>query len=60
MSKRSPKSVEEKLQCVQSYLNHEDSISQLANRYQVGKSTVMRWIRKYQNEGVGSRWLSRK
>lgn len=52
MSKRSPKSVEEKLQCVQSYLNHEYSISQLIHKYQVSDFTIKSWVTKYQTEGI--------
>lgn len=47
MSKRSPKSVEEKREAVQLYLNEGKSVSWLSNTYEVVPKTVENWIRKY-------------
>ena len=52
MSKRSPKSVEEKLEVVQLYLNNGKSIGYLARKYEVVESTVRDWIRKYKQDGM--------
>lgn len=40
MSKRSPKSVEEKLEVVHLLLNQEQSVGQLSKQYQVSKQTI--------------------
>lgn len=52
MSKRSPKSVEEKLEAVQLYLNQSKSVSWISNTYEVAPKTVDNWIRKYKQEGI--------
>lgn len=52
MSKRSPKSVEEKLAAVQLYLKQEKSMSSLTKEYEVSHSTIRNWIRKYKQEGI--------
>lgn len=52
MSKRSPKSVEEKLEIVQLYLEGGKSIHYLATQSQVSYPTVHDWIRKYKQDGI--------
>ncbi|MGT2757496.1 helix-turn-helix domain-containing protein [Streptococcus ovuberis] len=52
MSRRSPKSVEEKLELVLLYLEQGVSISTLVSSYGVAKTTIKSWIRKYQYSGV--------
>lgn len=52
MSKRSPKSVEEKLEVVQLYLNEGKPISYLARRYKIDQSTIKCWLRKYRQDGI--------
>lgn len=52
MSKRSPKSVEEKLEVIQLYLNDGKSKGYLARKYGVGETTVRDWIRKYKQDGI--------
>ena len=52
MSKRSPKSVEEKLEIVQRLLNHEKSVSQLSKLYGVSESAINSWKMKYEKDGV--------
>ena len=52
MSKRSPKSVEEKLEVVHLYLEQGKSISILTKAFGVNGDTIKNWIRKYQKEGV--------
>ena len=52
MSKRSPKSVEEKLEVVHLYLEQGKSISILTKAFGVNGDTIRNWIRKYQTEGV--------
>ena len=52
MSKRSPKSVEEKLEVVHIYLEQGKSISILTKAFEVNGDTIRNWIRKYQTEGV--------
>lgn len=52
MSKRSPKSVEEKLEIIQLALSHEKSVEQLSRYYQVDSSTINRWLTRYQKYGV--------
>ena len=52
MSKRSPKSVEEKLEIVHLYLEQGKSISILTKAFGVNSDTIRNWIRKYQKEGV--------
>lgn len=52
MSKRSPKSVEEKLEVVQLYLNNGKSVGCLSRKYEVDYSTVREWIRKYKQDGI--------
>ncbi|WP_165626602.1 helix-turn-helix domain-containing protein, partial [Streptococcus equi] len=47
MSKRSPKSVEEKLELVQLYQEQGVSISTLVSSYGVASTTIKKWIRKY-------------
>ena len=52
MSKRSPKSVEEKLEIVHLLLNQEQSVSQLSKQYQVSERTIQSWKMKYEKFGV--------
>ncbi|HEL0023088.1 TPA: IS3 family transposase, partial [Streptococcus equi subsp. zooepidemicus] len=52
MSKRSPKSVEEKLELVQLYQEQGVSISTLVSSYGVASTTIKKWIRKYENSGI--------
>ena len=52
MSKRGPKSVEEKLEVVHLYLEQGKSISILTKAFGVNGDTIRNWIRKYQTEGV--------
>lgn len=52
MSKRSPKSVEEKLELVQLYQEQGVSISTLVSSYGVASTTIKKWIRKYKNSGI--------
>ncbi|WP_161979539.1 helix-turn-helix domain-containing protein [Streptococcus sp. S784/96/1] len=47
MSKRSPKSVEEKLEIVNLYLEKGRSISSLIREYGVSDTTIRTWVRKY-------------
>ncbi|EMF49690.1 Transposase [Streptococcus parauberis KRS-02109] len=51
MSKRSPKSAEEKLEAVQLLLNHEKSPSQLSKLYGVSEPTIKSWVRKFEKNG---------
>ncbi|KHD46107.1 transposase [Streptococcus hongkongensis] len=51
MSKRSPKSVEEKLEVVQLLLTHEKSISQLSKQCGVSESVIKSWKAKYEKAG---------
>lgn len=59
MSKRSPKSVGEKLEIVLLYLNHHKSISYLAKQSQVSYKTIQEWIRKYKQDGIDGLYESR-
>lgn len=52
MSKRSPKSVEEKLEIVNLYLEKEKSISNLIREYGVSDTALRTWVRKYQQLGI--------
>lgn len=52
MSKRSPKSVEEKLEAVLCHLEQGESLSQLSRRFDVTIQTLERWIWRYQTDGV--------
>lgn len=52
MSKRSPKSVEEKLEIIQLYLTHEYSISQLVKLYQVSEPSIKQWTNRYEKNGI--------
>lgn len=52
MSKRSPKSVEEKLDVVMLYLNEGKSVSWLAKKSHVADNTIKEWIRKYNQDGM--------
>lgn len=52
MSKRSPKSVDEKLEIILQYLNHEKSSTQLSRQYQIDSKTIERWKLNYQKFGV--------
>ena len=52
MSKRSPKSVEEKLEVVHLYLEQEKSITTLTKAFGVSVSTIRNWIHKYQKDRV--------
>ena len=52
MSKRSPKSVEEKLEVVLRYQREGKSADQLAREYGISKYSVRDWIRKYQTNGI--------
>lgn len=52
MSKRSPKSVEEKLEVVLRYQIEGESVGQLARECGISKYSVRDWIRKYQTNGI--------
>ncbi|MFC5632087.1 MULTISPECIES: helix-turn-helix domain-containing protein [Streptococcus] len=52
MSKRIPKSVEEKLEIVNLYLEKGKSISSLIREYGVSDTTIRTWVRKYQQLGI--------
>ncbi|WP_410531044.1 IS3 family transposase [Streptococcus sp. VEG1o] len=52
MSKRSPKSVEEKCEILQLYLSHKQSLSQLTKTYQVSDYTIRHWMKRYESDGV--------
>lgn len=52
MSKRSPKSLEGKLEIVQLLLKHEQSISQLSEQYKVSDKTIQSWKVKYEKFGI--------
>ena len=52
MSKRSPKSVEEKLEVVHLYLEQEKSIAALVNVFGVSVATIRYWIRKYHRDDI--------
>ena len=52
MSKRNPKSVEEKLEVVHLYLEQEKSIATLVKVFGVSVSTIRYWIRKYHRDGI--------
>ena len=52
MSKRSPKSVEEKLEIVHLYLEQGKSIATLVKVFGVSVSTIRYWIRKYHRDGI--------
>ncbi len=52
MSKRSPKSVEEKLEIVNLYLEKGRSISSLIREYRVSDTTIRTWVRKYKQLGI--------
>ena len=54
MSKRSPKSVEEKLEIVHLYLEQGKSMSILTKAFGVNGNIIRNWIRKYQKDGVES------
>lgn len=51
MSKRSRKTVEEKLEIVQQYLSHKQSLSQLAKSNQVSDYAITQWVKRYQKDG---------
>ncbi|WP_420781333.1 transposase, partial [Streptococcus canis] len=51
MSKRSPKSEEEKLEIVQLLFSHEKSISQLSKQFKVSEPTILSWKLKYEKDG---------
>ncbi|MEX5396922.1 helix-turn-helix domain-containing protein, partial [Streptococcus sp. ZJ93] len=52
MSKRSPKSVEEKLEIVCLLLHQEQSLTQLSKHYQVDHQTIQSWKMKYEEFGI--------
>ena len=52
MSKRSSRTVEEKLTAVLSYLEGVKSVSRLAQEYKVSQTTLKAWVRHYQVEGL--------
>ena len=52
MSKRSAKSVEEKLEVVHLYLEQGKSITTLTKAFGVSVSTIRNWIRRYHRDGV--------
>lgn len=52
MSKRSPKSVEEKLEIVCLLLNQEQSLTQLSKQYEVNVRTIQSWKMKYEKSGI--------
>lgn len=51
MSKRSRKTAEEKLEIVQQYLSHKQSLSQLAKSNQVSDYAITQWVKRYQKDG---------
>ncbi len=55
MSKRSPKSVEEKLEIVNLYLEKGKSISSLIREYRVSDATIRTSVRKYKHLGIAGR-----
>ena len=62
MSKRSPKSVSEKLELVLLHSEEGKSISWLARRHGVSNDTLSNWVRKYKEAGVegleeSRRWM---
>lgn len=52
MSKRSPKSVEEKLEVVRLLLNQEQSLTQLSKQYEVNVRTIQSWKMNYEKFGI--------
>ncbi len=52
MSKRSPKSVSEKLEIVLLHLEEGKSLSWLTRNQGISKDTLLNWIRKYKEAGV--------
>ncbi|WP_270757662.1 helix-turn-helix domain-containing protein, partial [Streptococcus infantarius] len=52
MSKRSPKSVSEKLEIVLLHLEEGKSISWLTRNQGISKETLSNWVRKYKEAGV--------
>ena len=52
MSKRSPKSVEDKLEIVHLYLEQGKSIATLTKVFGVSVSTIKDWVRKYQKDSM--------
>lgn len=52
MSKRSPKSLEEKLEVVLRYQKGERTAGQLAREYGISDDTVIDWMMKYQTNGI--------
>ena len=52
MSKRSPKSVFEKLELVLLHSEEGKSISWLARNHGISKDTLSNWVRKYKEAGV--------
>lgn len=52
MSKRSPKSVEEKLEIVNLYLEKGKSMSSLIREYGVSDTSIKTWVRKYKHLGI--------
>ncbi|HFU4208679.1 TPA: helix-turn-helix domain-containing protein, partial [Streptococcus suis] len=62
MSKRSPKSVSEKLEIVLLHLEAGKSLSWLARHHGVFKDTLSNWVRKYKETGIegleeSRRWM---
>ncbi len=62
MSKRSPKSVSEKLEIVLLHLEAGKSLSWLARHHGVFKDTLSNWVRKYKETGIegleeSHRWM---
>lgn len=52
MSKRSPKSVEEKLEVVNLYLTHHQPTSSLVKQFGITNTTLREWVRRYEQDGV--------
>ena len=52
MSKRSPKSVSEKLEIVLLHLEEGKSLSWLTRNQGISKDTLSNWVRKYKEAGV--------
>ena len=52
MSKRSAKSVEEKLEVVHLYLEQGKSITTLTEAFGVSDDTIRNWVRKYQKDSM--------
>lgn len=52
MSREGKASFEEKLDAIENYMNGIKTVGQIATTLQVSKTTVQRWIHRYQDRGV--------